>query len=150
MATKTTTANSRNIASELAYLIRALKAPSLAGSVEQLAERARSESWSYEEFLAACRQREVVAREAHGGEGRVRAARFPSRKSLEEFDCDHQRSLKRFSVHLGRARRTCRSGSGSEPARPQRVVSADTNSSGCTSAWVRIRLSSSVDTTDRR
>jgi DNA replication protein DnaC len=60
--------------------------------VERLAERVRAESWSHEEFLAACLQREVAAREAHGGEGRIRAARFPARKSLEEFDFEHQRS----------------------------------------------------------
>ncbi|GAA4701463.1 hypothetical protein GCM10023215_45480 [Pseudonocardia yuanmonensis] len=59
-----------------------------------MAERARTEGWTHEEFLAACLQREVAAREAHGGEGRIRAARFPARKSLEEFDFDHQRSLK--------------------------------------------------------
>ncbi|MEV0700023.1 IS21-like element helper ATPase IstB [Saccharopolyspora sp. NPDC050389] len=92
----------RNVTSEIAYLTRALKAPSLAGSVERLAERARTEEWSYEEFLAACLQREVAAREAHGGEGRIRTARFPSRKSLEEFDFEHQRSLKRETItHLG-------------------------------------------------
>jgi len=52
--------------------------------------------------LAACLQREVAAREAHGGEGRIRAARFPARKSLEEFDYDHARGLKREAVaHLG-------------------------------------------------
>src|SRR3954462_9982772 len=88
--------------SDLAYLCRALKAPSLAAAVERLAERARAESWSHEEFLAACLQREVAARDAHGGEGRVRAARFPARKALEEFDFDHQRSLKRDTItHLG-------------------------------------------------
>lgn len=38
----------RNIASEIAFLTRALKAPSLAGAVERLAERARAESWSHE------------------------------------------------------------------------------------------------------
>jgi DNA replication protein DnaC len=96
------TAPARNMSSEIAYLARALKAPSLAGAVERLAERARAESWTYEEFLAACLQREVAARESHGGEGRVRAARFPARKSLEDFDFDHQRSLKREVItHLG-------------------------------------------------
>ncbi len=84
---------SRNIASEIAFLTPALKALSLAASVERLAERARAESWTHEEFLAACLHHEVAAREAHGGEGRIRAARFPARKSLEEFDFDHQRSL---------------------------------------------------------
>ncbi|MGW5689204.1 ATP-binding protein [Nonomuraea sp. NPDC003754] len=94
--------SARNIASELAYLTRALKAPSLAASIERLAERARAEDWSHEEFLAACLQREVAAREAHGGAGRIRLARFPARKSLEEFDYDHQRSLKRDTItHLG-------------------------------------------------
>lgn len=46
--------SSRNIAAEIAFLTRALKAPSLANSVERLAERARAESWTHEEFLAAC------------------------------------------------------------------------------------------------
>nr|WP_283250199.1 ATP-binding protein [Saccharopolyspora erythraea] len=96
------TTSSRNVAAEIAYLARALKAPSLAAAVERLAERARAEDWSHEEFLAACLQREGAARESHGGEGRIRTARFPSRKSLEEFDFDHQRSLKRDTItHLG-------------------------------------------------
>ncbi|MEU5498340.1 ATP-binding protein [Streptomyces griseofuscus] len=51
--------------------------------------------------LAACLQREVAAREAHGGEGRIRVARFPARKTLEEFDFAHLRGLKREAVaHL--------------------------------------------------
>jgi IstB-like ATP binding protein len=63
-----------------------------------------AETWTHEEFLAACLQREVAARESHGGEGRIRAARFPSRKSLEleDFDYDHARGLKREAIaHLG-------------------------------------------------
>jgi DNA replication protein DnaC len=101
MAAKTAT-GSRDLSAELAYLTRALKAPTLREAVGRLAERARTETWSYEEFLAACLQREVSARESHGGEGRIRAARFPSRKSLEEFDFDHARGLKRDTIaHLG-------------------------------------------------
>ena len=101
MTTKTTR-TSRDITAELAYLTRALKAPTLREAVTRLAERARAETWTYEEFLAACLQREVSARESHGGEGRIRAARFPSRKSLEEFDFDHARGLKRDLIaHLG-------------------------------------------------
>src|SRR5215470_17580512 len=92
----------RDTTAEIAFLTRALKAPTLRESVPRLAERARAESWTHEEFLAACLQREVAARESHGGEGRIRAARFPARKSLEEFDYDHQRSLKRDQIaHLG-------------------------------------------------
>jgi DNA replication protein DnaC len=68
----------------------------------QIVNARPSESWTHEEFLVACLQREVSAREDHGGEGRIRAARFPARKSLEEFDFDHARGLKRDLIaHLG-------------------------------------------------
>jgi DNA replication protein DnaC len=101
MATTTATP-ARDLTAELAFLTRALKAPTLRQSVARLAERARAEGWSHEEFLAACLQREVAAGEAHGGAGRIRAARFPARKSLEEFDFDHARGLNREQVaHLG-------------------------------------------------
>jgi DNA replication protein DnaC len=100
--TAKTATTGRDLTGEIAFLTRALKAPTLRESVERLAARARSESWSHEEFLVACLQREVSARESHGGEGRIRAARFPARKSLEEFDFDHARGLKRDVVaHLG-------------------------------------------------
>jgi DNA replication protein DnaC len=95
-------APSKRPAADLAYLCRAIKAPSLMASVERLAERARQETWTYEEFLSACLEREVAARQSNGGEIRIRAARFPARKTLEEFDFDHQRSLKREVIaHLG-------------------------------------------------
>jgi DNA replication protein DnaC len=100
MATPTTTG--RDLVAELVFLTRTLKAPTLRTSVAGLAERARAEGWTHEEFLAACLQREVAARQAHGGEGRIRHARFPARKSLEEFDYDHARGLNRDTVaHLG-------------------------------------------------
>jgi DNA replication protein DnaC len=75
----TTTTSGRDLAGELAFLTRALKAPTLRQSVARLADRARTEGWTHEEFLAACLQREVAARQAHGGEGRIRAAHFPAR-----------------------------------------------------------------------
>jgi DNA replication protein DnaC len=96
------TSQARDLAAEVTFLTRALKAPSLREAAGRLAERARAENWSHEEFLVACLQREVAARESHGGEGRIRAARFPARKSLEEFDFDHARALKREVIaHLG-------------------------------------------------
>src|SRR6187200_777227 len=120
MTTKTTPAKTaaasstnRDLTAEITFLTRALKAPTLRESVARLAERAREESWTHEEFLAACLQREVSARESHGGEGRIRAAGFPARKSVEEFDFDHNRGLKRDTIaHLGtwisyRSRQRC-------------------------------------------
>ncbi len=39
--------------SELTHLFRAMKAPAAARALEKLAERARSEEWSYERFTEA-------------------------------------------------------------------------------------------------
>ena len=83
---------------EVAYLCRALKAPSLAPSFERLAERARSQEWTHQEFLAACLEREVSAHQTNGGELRIKAARLPTRKTIKDFDFTLQRSLKQNTV----------------------------------------------------
>ena len=89
-------------ARDLAYLCRELKHPSLLAGVERLGERARAEAWSHEDFLAACLEREVSSRQSHGGEARIASARFPARKTLEDFDFEHQRSVRKEVVaHLG-------------------------------------------------
>jgi DNA replication protein DnaC len=88
--------------SELTHLFRALKAPAAARALPKLAERARAEDWSYERFAQALLSTEHASREAHGGEGRIKAARFPARKTLEEFDFTFQRSVKKTLIqHLG-------------------------------------------------
>jgi DNA replication protein DnaC len=89
-------------AAELAHLFRALKAPAAARALPVLADRAREESWSYERFAEILLCTEVNARESHGGEGRIKTARFPARKTLEEFDFTFQRSVKKTVIeHLG-------------------------------------------------
>jgi DNA replication protein DnaC len=89
-------------ASELAHLFRALKAPAAARALPALADRAREEGWSYERFVEVLLSQEVSARDSHGGENRIRAARFPARKTLEEFDFTFQRSVKKQVIeHLG-------------------------------------------------
>jgi len=88
-------------ASEVAYLSRALKAPRIRETAASLAARAREESWDYEAYLAAVLLAEVTARETHGGESRVRFARFPQVKTLDDFDFAFQRSVKREEImHL--------------------------------------------------
>jgi DNA replication protein DnaC len=87
---------------ELAHLFRALKAPAAARALPVLADRAREEGWSYERFAEVLLGTEVSARESHGGEGRIKTARFPARKTLEEFDFTFQRSVTKTIVeHLG-------------------------------------------------
>jgi DNA replication protein DnaC len=88
--------------SELSHIFRAMKAPAAARAMPKLAERAREESWSHERFLEAVLSTEISSRESHGGEARVKAARFPSHKTLEEFDFTFQRSVKKQVIeHLG-------------------------------------------------
>jgi DNA replication protein DnaC len=70
-------------ASELVRLFRALKAPAAARALPKLADRARSEGWSFEQLAAALLKTEVDSRGRHGGQGRIKQARFPARKTRE-------------------------------------------------------------------
>jgi DNA replication protein DnaC len=86
---------------DLAFLVRYMKAPRIAEALGQIAERARAESWTYERFLEELLEREVFARQQQGGEARIRAARFPSRKTIDGFDFGYQTSVRRQVVlHL--------------------------------------------------
>jgi DNA replication protein DnaC len=87
--------------SDVAFLSRALKAPRIRAVASTLAERAREESWDYEAYLAAVLSEEVASREDHGGENRVKAARFPQTKTVDDFDFSFQRSVRRPQIaHL--------------------------------------------------
>ncbi|MBA2763500.1 MAG: ATP-binding protein [Thermoleophilaceae bacterium] len=88
--------------SELEHLFRSLKAPAAARATPSLAKRARDEDWSHERFLEAVLSTEVGSRQSSGGELRIKAAKFPARKTLEEFDFTFQRSVKKTVIeHLG-------------------------------------------------
>jgi DNA replication protein DnaC len=88
-------------ASELVYLSRALKAPRIRAVAGRLAERARDEGWEYQAYLAAVLAEEVSARDSHGGSARVKAARFPATKTIDDFDFTVQTSVSRQLIaHL--------------------------------------------------
>lgn len=80
---------------QLAYLTRVLKTPTIGRCWEPLAEQARDENWSHEEYLAAILQRQVADRESAGTTMRIRTAHFPQVKTLEDFNLDHLPSLRR-------------------------------------------------------
>ena len=75
---------------QITYLAAALKAPRITEAAARLAEQARDAGWTHEDYLAAVLEREVSARNASGAELRIRAAGFPGRKTLEDFDWDAQ------------------------------------------------------------
>lgn len=77
------------------YLARAMKMPTVRQTWQQLANQTRDEGWSHEEYLAAVLQRQVTDREASGTASRIAGARFPSMKTIEDFNCEFQPSLRR-------------------------------------------------------
>jgi DNA replication protein DnaC len=87
--------------SQLAYLTRVLRTPTIGRCWEDLADQARDENWSHEEYLAALLQRRVADRESAGTIMRIRTAHFPQIKTLEDFNLDHLPSLRRdVRAHL--------------------------------------------------
>ena len=84
------TTPSSDTAKQLRYLAAALKAPRITEAAQRLAEQARDAGWTHEDTLAAVLEREETARNASGAQLRIRAAGFPARKTLEDFDFDAQ------------------------------------------------------------
>jgi DNA replication protein DnaC len=79
---------------QIHYLAAALKAPRITEAAARLAEQARDAGWTHEDYLAAILEREVSARNASGAEPRIRAAGFPARKTVEDFDWDAQPAVR--------------------------------------------------------
>ena len=105
---------------ELTHLFRAMKAPAAARALPNLAERAREEEWRYERFAEALLSTEVSSRESSGGRLRIRAARFPAHKTLEEFDFTFQRSRQEAGDRAPRTTRLPARQAERDPARPAR------------------------------
>ena len=93
-------------ASQIEYYARALRAPRISDSFARFGDQARDAGWSHEQYLAAVLSREVSEREASGAGLRIKAARFPGHKTLEDFNFDHQpgadRNLMGLSGHCER------------------------------------------------
>ena len=99
-----TTTTTDPLASKLAYLTRVLKTPTIGRTWETLADQARADNWSHEEYLAAVLERQVADRESAGAMMRIRTAHFPAIKTLEDFNLDHLPSLRRdVLAHLATA-----------------------------------------------
>jgi DNA replication protein DnaC len=95
------TASPEKIGSQIAYLTRTLKMPTIGRTWEEIADRARDLGWSHEEYLAAVLERQAADRESAGTMMRIRTAHFPAIKTLEDFNHDHLPSLRRdLLAHL--------------------------------------------------
>ena len=79
---------------QIHFLAAALKAPRITEAAARLADQARDAGWTHEDYLAAVLEREVSARNASGAAQRIRWAGFPARKTLDDFDWDHQPAVR--------------------------------------------------------
>ncbi len=66
--------------------IQALKLPALRRHLEAVARRARDGGWAYEEFLRELFDAELGSREQSSCQRRLREARFPDVKTLDQVD----------------------------------------------------------------
>lgn len=78
---------------ELEGLLQKLKMESLAAQLDALLEQAAKRDLSYRDFLAEALSSEWSARNTKTTEGRMRLARFPWIKTLEQFDFSFQPSI---------------------------------------------------------
>jgi DNA replication protein DnaC len=86
---------------QIEFAARALKMPAIRRCWAELAERARTDNWTHEEYLAAILDRQVSEREANGTVLRISGARFPAVKTLEDFNFDRLPGLRRDVIaHL--------------------------------------------------
>jgi len=82
----------------LPILLRQLRLPTVAANYRKLAQEAAQAGLPYEEYLLALVEQEVNQREINRRKRRVREARFPILRTLDEFDFAAIPSLKRTKV----------------------------------------------------
>src|SRR5512134_1047265 len=83
---------------ELAILLEKLKLEHLESQLETVCEQAAQQKLDYPSFLSQALGVEWQGRHQRGIEARLRQARFPAIKTLEQFDFDFQPSLDRRQV----------------------------------------------------
>jgi DNA replication protein DnaC len=70
----------------LKHHLKALKLPTMHGECEKVAARAAKENVDHLGFLLQLCELELIERERRAAERRLKAAKFPTHKTLEEFD----------------------------------------------------------------
>ena len=82
----------------LQHHLTALHLPTVKAECEQLARQCAAENLDYLGFLLRLCERELADREQRACQRRLKAARFPQLKSIDDFDFTAQPSLKRALV----------------------------------------------------
>jgi DNA replication protein DnaC len=81
--------------------LRTLKLPAIRGEYAAAARRAQKDGWSYEAYLQELLELEMRSREEHMAAKRLKEARFPETKTLEQIDWNAMAGVSRQKVaHL--------------------------------------------------
>ena len=83
---------------ELDALLNKLKLEHLEAQLDAVCEQAAQRQHDYKSFLQQALQTEWQGRDRRGIEARLRQARFPWLKTLDQFDFDFQPSLDRRQI----------------------------------------------------
>ena len=82
----------------LKHHLKALRMPTLHGECEKVAARCATDNVDHLGFLLQMCEMELLDRERRAAERRLKAARFPSHKTLENFDFTAQPSINKTLV----------------------------------------------------
>jgi DNA replication protein DnaC len=78
--------------------VKELKLPAVGREYDALARQARQDGWPYEEYLRDLLEAELRSRRDRTGQRRVREARFPDVKTLDQVDWEAMHGISRPAV----------------------------------------------------
>jgi DNA replication protein DnaC len=78
--------------------LRTLKLPGMRAEYSQIARQARAESWSYEEYLRELLDTEIRSREQRTALRRLREARFPDIKTLDQIEWEAMEGVSKHKI----------------------------------------------------
>ena len=90
--------SAHDTAATISHLARELKAPRIDNVYATTAEQARTQSWTFEEYLAAVLSVETTARAESGARLRIKRAGFPAVKTIADFEFNAQPGIDRAEI----------------------------------------------------
>src|SRR5215207_2547002 len=91
-------ANTAARAAVISEYLKALKLPAFAGEYEGLVRQARDGGWDYEDFLRELLEVELRSREERTAKRRLKEARFPDTKTLDQLDWEALRGVSKQKI----------------------------------------------------
>ncbi len=91
-------ANTAARAAVISEYLKALKLPAFAGEYEGLVRQARDGGWDYEDFLRELLEVELRSREQRTAKRRLKEARFPDTKTLDQLDWEALRGVSKQKI----------------------------------------------------